>query len=489
MPFCTNCGQPISEDSKFCSHCGTQQSPKSPPIERTVRVADMGEKHPCPKCGEMFRSFEPVCPYCGFELRGIKGSKAIKDLADKLENAENDYQRIVIVKNFPIPNTREDILEFMLLAASNFDADYHINHLGEEDLSDAWLTKIEQCYQKACIAFKDQTDFKKVEEIYISIKKECEEKRAKIFHEEERQRVKLEQAEEEKAFKKSKFRVVLIVFAVLSAICCAVSFNDKRVVSGIVAIVMFALFMVAFLMGNKVLKEKVKNMRLIPTILAFVLFIPYMAFYLDDPLLKIKENKNNNIKTITWNHLTLGENIPSFYKTEGEILHDTNDRLFLYFYDIEESAVYDYIEGCKDFGYTIDSEKNGINFSAYNEEGYFLSIRYSNYSNEKQMTIELEDPKERNNIIWPTGALVADLPIPKALVGEIVYNSSSSFKVYILDIEESYFSEYVELCIGNGFDIEYNKKESSFSAENLHGYSLRVEYKGYNTLMIAINNY
>ena len=39
-----------------------------------------------------------------------------------------------------IPNTKEDIFEFMLLASSNFDAFYYATHLHVEDISDAWLS-------------------------------------------------------------------------------------------------------------------------------------------------------------------------------------------------------------------------------------------------------------------------------------------------------------------------------------------------------------
>ena len=46
----------------------------------------------------------------------------------------------------------------MLLASSNFDASYYATHLHEEDISDAWLSKVEQCYEKAKLTFTNQND-------------------------------------------------------------------------------------------------------------------------------------------------------------------------------------------------------------------------------------------------------------------------------------------------------------------------------------------
>ena len=277
MAFCTNCGQQVAEGAKFCANCGTPISQNTSNTERKT-VFD-GEIHKCPHCGEVLKAFETVCPTCKFELRGAKGSSTVKDLAEKLENATSEKQRIIIIKNFPVPNTKEDIFEFMLLASSNFDASYYVTHLHEEDISDAWLTKIEQCYQKAKLAFGDHSNFERIESVYLTIKNDCAEKESKIKHEQKAQQSAIERAEEATLFKKSKLRIVTIIFAIISALCIAVAFNDGRIVAGVIAIIMFASFVVAFLMGSGVIKEKVKNMRLIPAIVGFVLLIPYFALY------------------------------------------------------------------------------------------------------------------------------------------------------------------------------------------------------------------
>ena len=167
MPFCSNCGQQMDDSAKFCANCGTSVLQNVSNTERKT-VFD-GEIHKCPHCGEVLKAFETVCPTCKFELRGAKGSSAVKDLAEKLENATSEKQRIIILKNFPVPNTKEDIFEFMLLAFSNFDAEYYASHLDEDDITDAWLAKIELCYKKAKLMLS-KNEIESIENLYYEVK-------------------------------------------------------------------------------------------------------------------------------------------------------------------------------------------------------------------------------------------------------------------------------------------------------------------------------
>ncbi|MBE5742998.1 MAG: zinc ribbon domain-containing protein [Clostridiales bacterium] len=169
MAYCVNCGAKIVEGAKFCANCGKQVGVNENYEQKRKESYD-GEVHKCPHCGEVLKAFETVCPTCNFELREVKSSNAVKDLAEKLQNVISQEQRINIIKNFPIPNTKEDIFEFILLASSNFDADYYVSHLKENDESDAWLSKIEQAYKKGLLSLKNEQDIKKLKEIYFEIK-------------------------------------------------------------------------------------------------------------------------------------------------------------------------------------------------------------------------------------------------------------------------------------------------------------------------------
>lgn len=163
MAFCTNCGKQLDEGAKFCSTCGAAV-PQTTWEENTERktVYD-GELHKCPNCGEQINSFVAVCPACGYEFRGAKTASCVKELAAKLEPVSDPEQRDDLIRNFYIPNTKEDICEFFILAVSNIKA--------RDDCEDAWRAKLEQAYQKARLSFGNDSSFSEINKLYESVTK------------------------------------------------------------------------------------------------------------------------------------------------------------------------------------------------------------------------------------------------------------------------------------------------------------------------------
>jgi len=88
MAFCINCGKYLVEDSKFCSHCGTQKV-----IERSnnnyERKQEWGGKIiKCPSCGMELSSFTAICPDCGHEINSTQVSKTVKEFANGIEECD-----------------------------------------------------------------------------------------------------------------------------------------------------------------------------------------------------------------------------------------------------------------------------------------------------------------------------------------------------------------------------------------------------------------
>jgi len=85
-----------------------------------------------------------------------------------------------VINSFVIPNTREDILEFMILAANSIDVSAldHMRNQGSSDglsrnlVANAWVSKFEQSYQKAKIAFGKSPEFNEIEELYTKKQRE-----------------------------------------------------------------------------------------------------------------------------------------------------------------------------------------------------------------------------------------------------------------------------------------------------------------------------
>jgi len=199
----------------------------------TRRQEFAGKVVKCPNCGELIGYEDVVCPSCGMELSGRSGSSSVQRLQDQLLAIEDSRtkrtalgnlmakdlddesivrKKVTVIKNFPIPNTIEEIAEFTMLAAGNINVklskvslaskigrpggligltvkmiELPVKVIGvpgqgnnsknrskeyESSISDAWVVKLQQAYQKAKFSFSDRPIFKKIKQIYTDKMKE-----------------------------------------------------------------------------------------------------------------------------------------------------------------------------------------------------------------------------------------------------------------------------------------------------------------------------
>lgn len=201
--FCTICGAKNNFEAKFCQSCGSpiqiinnsQKVEKSFEVPQNIKPSYSERKQEyagkiikCPSCGEILDAFVFKCPSCGYELRGVCSNQALSELFAKLEAidlqpdnnvqlkkhnnsgeiTEKEKQKISLIRNFPIPNTREDLYEFLIMAFSNIDME-HIEGVndssqseGDKAISEAWRAKYEQAYHKAKISFGKLPEFQEL---------------------------------------------------------------------------------------------------------------------------------------------------------------------------------------------------------------------------------------------------------------------------------------------------------------------------------------
>ena len=154
-----------------------------------IRKVDYeGEIHKCPNCGDILGAYESVCETCGWERRNSKASVAVKEFEAKYAKVDDDKKKMDLVRSFPIPNTKEDICEFVLLAAANVDLDAHGPHSDEwkiingerRAISDAWISKMEMAIQKAELMFPGTKEYVHICTVYEKKMKQVRKKKHKL---------------------------------------------------------------------------------------------------------------------------------------------------------------------------------------------------------------------------------------------------------------------------------------------------------------------
>ncbi|MCI8530822.1 MAG: zinc-ribbon domain-containing protein [Lachnospiraceae bacterium] len=234
--FCSNCGAKLSPEAKFCQLCGSKiatttsqlhstaisddalndsaptfamkvgeqvESEQVPPDSLVRQQEYVGKVYKCPNCGNVVNLSDIICSACGCRLSGKKAISSVKDFQEQLLRIEmtrqnrdkelknqdeefdpeliddTDKQIIAFIKLYPIPNTIEDIVEFMHLAVGNinirkskksiFNTTGWEGESRERMVSNAWVGKLQQIYRKAELYFPDEPEFAHIKEVYESI--------------------------------------------------------------------------------------------------------------------------------------------------------------------------------------------------------------------------------------------------------------------------------------------------------------------------------
>ena len=199
MPFCSECGSKLELNAKFCNVCGKKVG--EPSTSNTINnVSDGNIKMVnCPRCGSPIDSFVAVCSYCGCEIRNATANSAVKEFEKKLEQIEatkkpssmigeaalamlgvaggtniTDQKIANLIANYPVPNNKEDIMEFLIMAVSNIDEEaydktfngYGVNSTGKQAITAAWKSKYNQMYHKARLMFPEEKRLDEINKMY-----------------------------------------------------------------------------------------------------------------------------------------------------------------------------------------------------------------------------------------------------------------------------------------------------------------------------------
>lgn len=183
--------------------------------------------------------------------------------------------------------------------------------------------------------------------------------------------------------------------------------------------------------------------------------------------------------------IELCDMLPEPESNVGDIILNDDESLSIEVYETSKSDYKAYLKECEEMGYTVESDKSESNYEAYNSEGYKLTLWY--YESEEEMHIDLDAPMELGTLQWPTSELVSLLPVPKSQVGKISNESSDSFYVYVGNTSKDDYNAYVNECSTKGFNVDYDKSENYYNADNAAGYHVSVHYQGNNIMTIEID--
>lgn len=107
----------------------------------------------CPACGALVEAGSGKCAECGYVFTNVETNSSAerfaKELAALMDKRKSDKEIKEFVKSFPIPTSKEDMLEFI----ASMDA----RRRNQSDFQGAYSTKYKECVTKAKIQFAGDT--------------------------------------------------------------------------------------------------------------------------------------------------------------------------------------------------------------------------------------------------------------------------------------------------------------------------------------------
>lgn len=193
----------------------------------------------------------------------------------------------------------------------------------------------------------------------------------------------------------------------------------------------------------------------------------------------------NKTEKIAWkDEIVLAEKLPEREDDKGKIYTNSKSELRLNVDEVTPKQYYAYVDACKELGYTLESEEDDRSFKAYDQDGYKLELDF--FETSAYMSINLSAPMEMEEITVPDSELGKQLPKPQSTKGNVYTNNDGALRIYFGGIPLAQYSAYVDECIASGFNVDADKNEKRFKADNSEGYSLTVSYEGNNVIEVYI---
>ena len=230
---------------------------------------------------------------------------------------------------------------------------------------------------------------------------------------------------------------------------------------------------------NKKKNRKIKPWILIVGTIVLCAVVAVIVF------LSISENKSSEPSVYIWDDVLLKSHLPEPPSTYGELTSNDADNLSLTVENISFSDYETYLNECIDMGYTFVIESDASSYKAYNSEGCELKLEFEDWDDGFELEIDLT-PRVPGIFKWSSSNLATLLPVPSSNVGDIRWDYTCGYEVYVGNTTKAEFDAYISECEARGFDFNVQRQDTAFYAENNRGYELIVEYYGCDLIHIDL---
>ena len=266
--------------------------------------------------------------------------------------------------------------------------------------------------------------------------------------------------------------VAIAVFVLL----CLVAFLFGKTAAGIIAVLQLVLTVAALLMKKQIIKVPKSWIHFVALALAVVLLVPYVSLFKLD---------YGDAEKFAWSDILLADVVPEPESRFGEIIGNSSEYLSLYVYRTSAADYGEYVDACKEKGFTVEADQSEQSYYAYNADGYKLSLYYD--ESNRKMHIGVDAAEQYGTLVWPDSIIASMLPVPASTTGEITQDDDKGFQAYVSNTPIDEFKNYVAACADRGFNIDAYESDESYSAENSEGYKLSVSYQGNSVISISVD--
>lgn len=209
------------------------------------------------------------------------------------------------------------------------------------------------------------------------------------------------------------------------------------------------------------------------------------------------DSSSVDISEFEWDNMALAEIIPEPESNLGSHLMNSEDYLSVDVHEVSKEAYKEYVNSCRERGFTVDMSETDGYYSASNAEGYELMLYY--FDDEQYMSIDLnaptEDVDETTGIEEETSENEnTEESVERKISFEIINGQAGQYgKSRTVnkgtEIEETYYAYHIPVGTytvtnkSNGAECEI----SIFSDEHTQMYGIEVPVETFGEVTVSAN--